>query len=161
MHGEDVLTTHNRMKGLVIFAVLLSAVSCGHPSTGPDVSPEACRTDPEINGRQVLEFDALVGKIGTTGCDGVGGTPVTVSHSGRLYARSTWSDPHANLKIEIWRGPFEELLITALKQGSDLCVSSSISVSAGLYVVVTCHTADSAVPLSSPVDSSTFTPHHL
>src|SRR5205809_3002579 len=117
------------MKRQVIVAILLFAAACGRPTTGPDL-PDACRMDPAINGRQVLEFDALVGKIGTTGCDGVGGTPVTVSQSGQLYARSTWSDPHATLKIEIWRGPFEDLLITALRQGSDLCVSSSISVSA-------------------------------
>jgi hypothetical protein len=69
-----------------------------------------------------------------------------VSRPGTLYARSTWSDPNANLKIEIWRGLYQDLLVTAFRRRTDLCVTASTSVSTGFHVVVTCHTADSASP---------------
>src|SRR5258708_2125979 len=139
--------------------MLLFSTSC-RTTTQPDTA-QACTADPPLNGRHVFEGDAGVGKIGSGGCDGVGGTPVSVAGPGTLYTRTTWSDPNATLKTEIWRGLFQEVLATGLRRGSDLCVTASAPVSPGLYVVRTCHTADSAVPLSSVTDSSTFTSHHL
>jgi hypothetical protein len=112
-------------------------------------------------GRHVLEADNGVGRDAPGTCADIGGTPLTVTSAGTLYTRSTWTDPQARLRTEIWDGNFQRLLASGAQKGDERCVAVSAVVTPASYVVVTCHARDSRVPIATPGDPSTYTFYHL
>ncbi len=65
------------------------------------------------------------------------------------------------MKTEIWTAHFERLLGAAEAMRGTSCVAATAEVVPGVYVVRTCHLADSDVPASTPSDPRHITYYHL
>jgi hypothetical protein len=140
--------------------VVLALVSCGGPGLTTPSAVE-CTAPIDVAGRKILEFDAGVGRDAAGTCAGIGGTPVFVTANGVLYTRSTWTDPRARLRTQVFRDSFNHLVASGVQEGAAQCVSASLRVFPGEYIVRTCHAPDSRVPLAVREDASTFTQHRL
>lgn len=138
----------------------VAALSCAD-NVNPTTATATCAAAQDAAGRHVLDTVAGVGRDAAGTCAGIGGTAVTVTAQGTLYARSTWTDPRARLRTQIWSARFERLLASATPARDDRCVAATAPVTPGTYIVVTCHTPDSAVPVATPGAVSTYTMYHL
>jgi hypothetical protein len=65
-----------------------------------------------------------------------------------LDARVTWSDPKAELTIEVWRGLLLERVAAGHREGQALCATVSLAVQPGTYTLPVCHTQASQLPIA-------------
>lgn len=151
--GLPVVIGHTSLQRMPFGFVLLilPIAGCGGSSGSPTAATTPVPGCPAlvapVGHQSFARNDLQIANFGGQ-CRDVGGVPVTVANSGVMTAQVEWEAPGAIMRIEIWRGLLVERIAISARVNALLCARASVAVTPGQYTLSSCHTSESATPVS-------------